>query len=169
MIRITLQYVKTAWHALTMLKFIIEANETEPQLLRILAPNEAVVAVSMEVRIGDNSGMMNIGIPSIVIKMLRSKFDQQWSIRKSESTEKEQAQVLRLVSTAKMQLDGRLDGPTIRIEDLMDIQDDDVLMLDYPVDRLGDLTVNGKLKYRGRMVATGRKRAFQIEEMHTAG
>ena len=119
-------------------------------------------------RIGENSGMMNIGIPSIVIKMLRSKFDQQWSIRKSESTEKEQAQVLRLVSTSQMQLDGRLDGPTIRVEDLMDIQDDDVLMFDYPVGRLVDLTVNGKLKYRGRMVATGRKRAFEIEEMHKA-
>ena len=169
MIRITLQDLKTAWQAVTPLEFTIEAHETEPQLLRILAPNEAVVAVSLEVRIGDNSGMMNIGIPSIVIKMLRSKFDRQWSIRKSESTEKEQAQVLRLVSTAQMQLDGRLDGPTIRVEDLMDIQDDDVLMFDYPVGRLVDLTVNGKLKYRGRMVATGRKRAFEIEEMHKAG
>jgi hypothetical protein len=27
--------------------------------------------------------MMNIGIPSIVVKMLRNKFDQQWSVRKS--------------------------------------------------------------------------------------
>jgi flagellar motor switch protein FliM len=169
MIRITLQDLKTAWHAVTPLEFTIEAHETEPQLLRILAPNEAVVAVSLEVRLGENSGMMNIGIPSIVIKMLRSKFDQQWSIRKSESTEKEQAQVLRLVSTAQMQLDGRLDGPTIRVEDLMEIQDDDVLMFDYPVGRLVDLTVNGKLKYRGRMVVTGRKRAFEIEELHKSG
>src|SRR5580692_8262477 len=155
--RITLHDLKTSWHAVTPMEFTIEAHETEPQLLRILAPNEAVVAVSMEVRIGDNTGMMNIGIPSIVVKMLRSKFDQQWSIRKSESTEKEQAQVLRLVSTAQMQLDGRLDGPSIRVEDLLEIQDDDGLMFDYPVDRLVDLTVNVKLKYRGRMVARGRK------------
>jgi flagellar motor switch protein FliM len=68
-----------------------------------------------------------------------------------------------------MQLDGRLDGPSIRVEDLLEIQDDDVLMFDYPVDRLVDLTVNGKLKYRGRMVARGRKRAFEIEEKHKAG
>src|SRR5689334_10154735 len=45
----------------------------------ILAPNEAVVAMSMEVRIGDNAGMLNIDTPSIVVKMLRHKFDQQWS------------------------------------------------------------------------------------------
>jgi len=169
MFRITLQDLKAAWHSVTPLEFTIESHETEPQLLRILAPNEAVVAVSMEVRIGDSSGMMNIGIPSIVVKMLRNKFDQQWSIRKSESTEKEQAKVLRLIGTAQMQLDGRLDGPTMRVEDLMDIQDDDVLTFDYPVGRLVDLTVNGKLKYRGRVVTTGRKRAFEIEEIHTTG
>jgi len=169
MFRITLQDLKTAWHPVTPLEFTIETHETEPQLLRILAPNEAVVAVSLEVRIAENSGMMNIGIPSIVVKMLRNKFDQQWSIRKSESTEKEQAAVLSLASQARMQLDGRLDGPTLLVEDLMNIKDGDVLTFDYPVGRLVDLTVNGKLKYRGRVVTSGRKRAFEIEEVHKAG
>src|ERR1700722_8839204 len=105
--RITLNDLKMAWHAVTPMEFTIQAHETEPQLLRILAPNEAVVAVSMEVHIGDNAGMMNIGIPSIVVKMLRHKFDQQWSVRKTQSTEQEQARVLRLIRPAHMQLDGR--------------------------------------------------------------
>jgi flagellar motor switch protein FliM len=43
------------------MEFAIMARETEPQLLRILALNEAVVAVSIEVRLGENTGMMNIG------------------------------------------------------------------------------------------------------------
>src|SRR5260370_41892023 len=73
MIRITLQDMQTAWQTITPLEFTIEGHETEPQLLRILAPNEAVVRGSIEDRIGDNSGMMNIGNPSIVIKMLCSK------------------------------------------------------------------------------------------------
>jgi len=55
------------------------------------------VAISLEVRIGDRAGMMNIGIPSIVVKMLRQKFDQQWSVRKTQATEKERARVLRLI------------------------------------------------------------------------
>src|SRR5260370_22509185 len=94
MIRITLQHMKTAWQTITPLEFTIEGHETEPQLLRILAPNEAVVTGSVEVHMADNSGMMNIGIPSIVIKMLRSKFDHQLAIRKSESPEIEEDQGL---------------------------------------------------------------------------
>ena len=162
--RITLLDLKTAWHAVTPMEFTIEAHETEPQLLRILAPNEAVVAVSMEVRIGDNTGMMNIGIPSIVVKMLRNKFDQQWSVRKSQSTEQEQARILHLIRTSLMSLDGRLRGPTLRVEDLMDLREDDVLAFDFGVNRLLDLTINGAHKFLGRIVTAGNKRGFQIEE-----
>jgi len=164
--RIILQDLKTAWHAVTPMEFAIEAHETEPQLLRILAPNEAVVAVSIEVRIGENSGMMNIGIPSIVVKMLRHKFDQQWSVRKSESTEEEQARILRLIRAAQMHVDSRLAGPTLQVSDLLDLKHGDVLTFDYPVARLIDLSINGKLKFKGRIVTAGSKRAFQIEEVN---
>ena len=165
--RIILNDLKAAWHAVTPLEFAILAHETEPQLLRILAPNEAVVAVSIEVRIGENTGMMNIGIPSIVIKMLRNKFDQQWSLRKSESTEDEQARIMRLIRPAQIHLDGRLVGPTLTVQDLMDLKEEDLLTFDYPLGRLIDLTINGKLKFHGRVVTVGCKRAFQIEGAHT--
>jgi len=164
--RITLNDLKLAWQAVTPMEFTIQAYETEPQLLRLLAPNEAVVAVSMEVHIGENAGMMNIGIPSIVIKMLRHKFDQQWSVRKSQSTELEQARVLRLIRPAQMHLDGRLEGPTMSVEDLMDLKEDDVLTFDYPIGRQVDLILNRKLKYRGHIVTAGNKRAFQVDELY---
>src|SRR5207302_3050264 len=118
--RIIMYDLKTAWQSVTNLDLVIESHETEPQLLQILSPNEAVVAVSLEVRVGDNSGMMNIGIPSIVVKMLRHKFDQQWSVRRSESTEQEQHRVLRVIKAGEMTLDGRLEGPVLQIADLME-------------------------------------------------
>ena len=164
--RIILHDLKTAWAAVTPLEFTVGTYENDPQLLQILAPNEAVVAVSMEVRIGDNSGMMNIGIPSIVVKMLRHKFDQQWSVRKSQSTEQEQARILRLVKPGTLHVDTRLEGPTLRVEDLMDLKIDDVLKFDYPVTRDLNLTLNGCLKYRGHIVTLGHKRAFEIDEVY---
>ena len=49
LLRIILQDLRTSWQAVTALEFSIESHETEPQLLQILAPNEAVVAISLEV------------------------------------------------------------------------------------------------------------------------
>ena len=166
--RIIMHDLRNAWQAVTALEFSIESRETDPQLLQILAPNEAVVAVSIEIRAGDNAGMMNIGIPSIVVKMLRHKFDQQWSVRRSESTEQEHARVLRLIKPAELSLDGRLAGPTLSVEDLMELAEGDVLAFDFPVEKPLDLVINGKLKFRGNVVTSGRKRAFQIDHSYRA-
>lgn len=166
LLRIVLHDLKEAWHAVTNIDFTIDTFETEPQLLQILAPNEAVVAVSMEVRIGESAGMMNLGMPSIIIKMLRQKFDQQWSVRKSESTEAEQLRILRLIKPAPLFLDARLQGPTLALGDMLALEEGDVLTFDYPLDRPVDLLVNGKLRYHGAVTAADRKKAFLVRELH---
>ena len=164
--RIILHDLRQAWSTITPIDFTIEGRETEPQLLQIMAPNEAVVAIGLEVRISECSGVVNIGVPSIIIKMLRQKFDQQWSVRRTESTEEEQARMLRLVQSSNTLLDARLQGPTIPVEDMLRLTTGDVLTFDYPVDRPLNFLVNGKLKYRGFVAGAGRKKAFQIEELH---
>lgn len=164
--RIILHDLKQSWQSVTQIDFTIEARETEPQLLQILAPNEAVVAIGLEVRIGENTGMLNIGVPSITIKMLRQKFDQQWSVRRTESTEEEQRHTLALIKPAIVQLDARLQGPTLSVEDLMRLETGDVLAFDYSIDRPVNILINGTPKFRGQVVTTGRKKAFVIEEMY---
>jgi flagellar motor switch protein FliM len=162
--RIILHDLKEAWKSVTVIDFTIEAVETEPQLLHLLAPNEAVVAIGVEIRIGETVGMMNIAMPSIIIKMMRQKFDQQWSVRKSESTEAERSRILRLIRPSTLRLDTRLEGPTLTLSELLKLREGDVLTLDYPVPRPLNCSVNGKLKFRGQIVSTGRKRAIQISE-----
>ena len=166
--RIILHDLKLAWQTVATLDFTIEAHETEPQLLQILAPNEAVVAISMEVRIGDNSGMMNLGVPSIIIKMLRQKFDQQWSVRKSESTVSERERILRLIKPASTLVDARLQGPTLTVAELLEIRGGDILTFDFPVARPLDLLINSKLKFRGHVATNGRKKAFRVEQFYSA-
>ncbi|HVT95815.1 MAG TPA: flagellar motor switch protein FliM [Bryobacteraceae bacterium] len=162
--RILLHDLRQSWQSVTALDFTIQNHETEPQLLQILSPNEAVVAIAVEIRVGDNSGMMNLGIPSIVVKMLRQKFDQQWSMRKSQSTEDGQERILRLIKPATLRLEAMLSGPTLKASELLDLKPGDLLAFDYCVDQPVDLLINKCLKYRGDVVSTGRKRAFLIEK-----
>jgi flagellar motor switch protein FliM len=162
--RIVLHDLKESWRAIANIAFMIDAHETEPSLLQVVSPSEAVVAVGMEIKIGDNSGMMNIGLPSIVIKMLRQKFDQQWSVRKGESTEAEQSRVLDLIKPSTVSIDARLQGPTLSVEDLLRLEEGDVLTFDYPVDKPIHTLINGKLKLLGQIVNSGRKKAFLVHK-----
>jgi flagellar motor switch protein FliM len=163
--RIVLHDLKEAWHQVSNIDFTIEARETEPQLLQILSPNEAIVSIGVEVRIGDCTGMLNMGVPSIIIKMLRQKFDQQWSVRKSVSTEAEQARVLDLLRPVELSLDARLEGPTIHVEQLLKLEPGDVLTFDHSVEKSLRLMANGQVRYEGHVVAAGRKRAFLVDSL----
>jgi flagellar motor switch protein FliM len=164
--RIILHDLREAWKGVTAVDFTIESMETEPQLLHLLAPNEAVVSIGVEVRIGESVGMMNIAMPSIVIKMMRQKFDQQWSVRKTHANATEQVRVLRMLRASTLSLEARLEGPTLNIGDLLRLSEGHLLMFDYPVERPVELLVNGTHKYTAHMVSTGRKRACQVEKMH---
>jgi flagellar motor switch protein FliM len=166
--RIILHDLREAWKGVTTVDFAIEAMETEPQLLHIMAPNEAVVAIGIEVRLGESVGMLNIALPSIVIKMMRQKFDQQWSVRKTHASQDEQGRVLRLLHEAFFTVESRLEGPSLSVRDLLNLAEGHILTFDYPLDRPVELLVNGKRKFTGQIVSTGRKRACQIEQVRKA-
>jgi flagellar motor switch protein FliM len=165
--RLILRDLREAWRFVTQIDFSIETIETEPQFLQILAPTEAVVAVAIEIRIGDSVGMMNIAMPSIIIKMMRQKFDQQWSLRKSASTDQEQCRILDLIRTSRLDSEVVLAGPRLLLRDLMNLEEGDVLSFEFPTGRPLDLVLNGEKKYRGKMVNAGRRAAFQVLEPFT--
>jgi flagellar motor switch protein FliM len=165
LLRFILHDLRTSWEVVAKMEFSIESHETEPQLLQILAPSEAVVAISMEIRIGEISGMMNIGIPSIVVKMLRNKFDQQWTVRKTEATGVEHARFLDLLRPALVHVDTRLEGQTLKVQELLDLKEGDLLVFDHPLAKPFDVSLNGNRKYRGEVVSAGRKRAVEIQEL----
>lgn len=162
LLRLILRDLREAWTFVTPIEFTIDNIETEPQFLQILAPTEAVVAVAIEIRIGDSIGMMNIAMPSIIIKMMRQKFDQQWTLRKSASTEAEQAGVLNLLRTAELPGEVRLSGPRLLLRDLMSLEEGDVLSFEYPAARPLDLALSGRTKYHGEMVNAGHHAAFRV-------
>ena len=167
LIRIILQDLREAWKGVTAVEFTVEAMETEPQMLRVLAPNEAVVTIGVEIKIGETVGMMNIALPSIVIKMMRQKFDQQWSVRKSQASDAEQARFLNRLKDAVFTLEARLEGLELSVRDLLDLNEGTLVTFDHPVGCPIQLILNGKDKYVGQVVCTGRRRGFLVDSVRT--
>ena len=165
LLRIILNDLHEAWKGVTEIDFTIESMETEPQLLYVLAPNEAVVAIGVEIRIAEAVGMMNIALPSIVIKMMRQKFDQQWSVRKTHAREGEQVRFLSMLRDASLTVEARLEGMDLSVQNLLDLSEGNVVIFDRSVNSPVGLIVNGRLQYYGQIVSTATKRAFAIERI----
>jgi flagellar motor switch protein FliM len=119
--------------------------------------------IATEIQIGETSGMMNVGVPSSIVKLLRQKFDQQWSPRRATITDEEGARMLDRIQGASIGLDARMEGSTVSFEDVLRLCPGDVLMLDSTVDQPVTLLVNGLPKFHASVSVAGRRKAVRIE------
>lgn len=161
-LRIILRDLREAWTSVANFDLKIESLETEPQLVQTLSPNEPVVAVGVEVKIGNNTGMLNFGVPAIIIKMLRQKFDQRWSVRKREPSAEETMRMAALATAAPIKIRAQLQGPTISVRNILKMQVGDVIAFDYPADRPIEVLLNGKPKFEAHLATVGNKKAVRL-------
>lgn len=169
LLRIILRDLKEAWETIATIDFKVDSMETDPQMLQVLDPGEAFVVTGIEVRVGEAIGMMNLAIPSLIIKMMRTKFSHQGMGRKGKPSGEEQARMLGRLMRSELDLDVRLRGQTLTLNELLKLAPGDALAFEYPVARRLDGLLQGVLKFRGQLVGQGRKRAFRIEEVISTG
>jgi flagellar motor switch protein FliM len=160
--RIVLQDLRSAWQSIATVDFFVQSHVSEPQLLQILAQDDTVVVVSMEVRIGENSGLMHLAFPAMLIKMFREKSGQLATIRRREPSETDHARILRRLRPSNVELEARLAGPKLCLDSLMKMEVGDVVALDHSLTKELELRLNGKAKFLGRIVNAGNRLGFQI-------
>lgn len=163
LLTLILQNLSLAWQSVARVEFSIENHETEPALVHVLPPNEAIVMIATEIQIADTSGMMNIGVPSSIVKLLRQKFDQQWSPRRATITDEEGGRMLERVRGAAIRVDARMEGSTVTFDDVLRLGVGDVLMLDSTAGDLATVLMNGLPKFRASLTVSGRRKAVLIQ------
>ena len=168
-LRVVLRDLHESWKSVAEIDFSVQSLASEPQLLHMLAPAEAMILIAIEVRLGSTSGLMNLAIPSIFIKRLRNNFEQLQRIRKTKATPQDQTHLARLLQPAKLRLDVQLPGGIVSAETLFELKEGDVLTLDQP--RNGEFSglLNGKEKWGGQILERGGKLAFEVSRAKLAG
>lgn len=162
-LRVILKDLREAWTGVANFEFALERSETEPQLIQTLSPNEAVVAVGVEVKLGDCTGMLNFAVPAVTVKMLRQRFDHRWSHRKGEQSKQELARMMRLVEPSLVEVDAQIEGSSISLKSLLNMQVGDTIAMDYPVTRPLQVCLNGMPKYVAHVTTQSEKKAVRIE------
>jgi flagellar motor switch protein FliM len=163
-IKLAMRDLREAWHPVMELEFFLEGKGTKAQMFQIVSPAETVIAVHLELKIGENSGMMNLCIPSRILKLLRNRFDQQWNARRQKSTGNETDRIFELMKPVSVPLSGEIRGARLTVDDLLKVSVGDIIELN---ERIGDpvlLCVGGVAKFAGRMVQRRGKKAFEVSQ-----
>ncbi len=161
-LRVVLHDLREAWAPVMEIEFAFDGMETQPQLVQVLSANEAVVAIGFEITLGEARGMMNFGLPSILVKMIGQKFEQQWSLRRRSASPEERRLMEPLLGRAPVKLEARVRGMGLSVRRAIELEVGDVLSLGVPVKRPADISVNGVNKFEGELVATGSVRGVRV-------
>ncbi len=160
--RIVLNDLRDAWSTTRDLSFAVEDTETQPQLMQILSPNEAVVAIGFEITVDNARGMMNFGVPSVMVKMMGQKLEQQWSVKKQPGDTRPTRRMESLLRDIPVPVESRVSGGNLTVREVLDLAPNDILSLGTPITRPTEVSVSGVNKFAARVVAAGRRRAFQV-------
>jgi flagellar motor switch protein FliM len=160
-------YLSEAWSNLTPVTFKMDDFESNPQLVQIVPPNETVVVVGFELKMGNRAGTMSLCIPYNVIEPIMGLLSaQNWvSYQRKGSQEDSARKLTRTVSSAPVELRAILAKTTIRMHELLSLQVGDLITTDKPTNGEVGVLIEGRTKFRGVVGQFRGARAIRITRL----
>ncbi|MBL4575535.1 MAG: flagellar motor switch protein FliM [Opitutaceae bacterium] len=153
-----------AWANVTPLDFKLEESESNPALVQIVPPNEVVVVVNFEVKMGNRAGTMSLCIPYNVIESVIDKLSNQtWAAyKKNKKGNQSRLRLEGHLEAAKLDVTTVLADTSMKISDLINLQVGDIILTGKPAASPLSLSVEGKRKYIGQLGQYRGHRAFKV-------
>lgn len=160
--------LKEAWSNVVDFTPSLEATESNPQFTQIVPPSDMVVIVTIQLKVGDVEGMMNICIPYLVLEPVMSKLTTTFWVASSVTKDDDPKQVEILqkkLERTKVPLVVQLGEINITINEFLTLGFGDVLQMDTKVDDNLVCLVGHRPKFHCRPGTSGKKMAVQITDI----
>jgi len=163
--------IAEAWAEVYTLQPLFVALETNPQFTQIVAPNEMIVLVTLEVKVGDTVGMINVCLPYLVLEPILEKLSTLFlfSTQAKETSPAQMEAIRRKIEYAKVELTTQLGQTEILVRDLLELVPGDVIPLNQPVEQPLPIYVGNFIKFRGIPGLHGERLAVKLTEIVSEG
>ena len=133
---VCMQLMSEPWKNVCEINPMMERIETNAQFAQIIAPSDMIAIVSLNLKIGDTEGLMNVCLPFFtledVMDMLNTKY---WysTLQKDDKTDYED-QIESLIKRVDVPVKAVLGRSQVSVNDLLNISVGDIIRLDTRVD-----------------------------------
>ncbi len=152
------------WHNVVDISPRLERIETNSQFAQFISPNEMIAIVTINMRIGEVEGLMNVCLPFITLEPVMDKLNTKFwysSIKKSDEVEYTEI-IESLISRTYVPIKAYLGRSTVSIKDFSSLQIGDIIRLDSKVDQELDIYVGNIRKFTALPGASGSQYAVRI-------
>lgn len=165
------QLIGEAWAETFEVEPQLVDMETNSQFTQIVAPNEMVVVITMEVKIGDSKGMINICLPYIVMKPILDKLNNLllFSSQGKTISPEEREMIRKKIEWANVPMKVFMGKTQITVQDLLYLERGDVIPLSQGIKEALSVYVGEFMKFKGMPGLSGNKMAIQITEVIAEG
>jgi flagellar motor switch protein FliM len=165
-LRVMMSTLKEAWGPVMDVYPNIESKESSPNVVQIVAQNEIVVMVVMEIIIGHSSGMMNICYPVIALEPILPKLaSRDLMLNETSSKKSRNTELHVLLGGAQVNVEANLGGAELTLRDILELKVGDVLRLSSPANDIVTVSVDGKERFKGSIGLRRFRKSIQITEI----
>jgi flagellar motor switch protein FliM len=156
--------LKTAWEGVVIVNPTIDGMETSAQFVQIAPPNDIVVTILFEVKVGNQRGAMSLCIPYLLLKPVTAKLSaQKWFVNSARKQSSDSRKVLSLqINQTAVDCTVHLGSANLRVREFLMLRPGDVLRLDQQTQKDLPLLVGEVPKFEGKPALDGKKIVFTI-------
>ncbi|HIC10645.1 MAG TPA: flagellar motor switch protein FliM [Campylobacterales bacterium] len=164
-LKVLMDNLKDAWKVVEEINPVIEQKESSPNVVQIVAQNEIVVMIVMEIIIGQSSGMMNICYPVIALESVLPKLASRDLMLNESGTKKSRNQDLRVIlGGTDVQLDAFIGTAMVTLREILDLKVGDIVKLDRAVEDGVEIAINGKERFVADIGIRRHRKSVKIRE-----
>jgi len=166
-VKLILENLSESWRSIHEVHFKISGRETRPQMLQVVAPNETVLLLVFDVRLGDVRGMLNLCLPAATIETFGDVFTQGWYRLRREPSAQQREALHRSLGRVRVPVTAFLEV-SMSGREVVQLKPGDVVSLGRPVSQPVKVRVATITKYAGRLTRRGNRVAVAISDTAAA-
>lgn len=131
-----MQLMKEPWRNVVDIDPFLDRIETNPQFAQIIAPNDMIAIVTMNIKIGDVEGIMNICLPFFTVESVMDKLNTKfWYSTMKEASDEDYSQYVEaMIRRSDVPIKAILGNSVITVNDFVNLQCGDIIRLDTKTD-----------------------------------
>lgn len=161
---ISIQLMREPWKNVLEVSPVLERIETNPQFAQVIGPNEMIAIVTLNVKIGDVEGFMNMCLPYFTLESIMDRLNTKyWFSTMQDSTGEDYEMYLEaLIKRVDVPVKVVMGNSVISVNDFINLQMGDIIRLDTGVETELDVYVGNIKKFNAVPGTEKDKYAAQI-------
>ncbi len=131
-----MQLMKEPWRNVVEITPFLERIETNPQFAQIISPTDMIAIITLNIKVGDVEGLMNVCLPFFTLESVIDKLNtKSWFSSIQEASDEDYEQYVEsMLKKVDVPLKVQLGKNQITVNDFVNLQCGDIIRLDTKTD-----------------------------------